>query len=98
MAVTSLNAEILADLSNMMDETYGFAVEVTRADLTTFSAIFVDGFDDVDDPRAPQMVCEQTALTSMSHGDGVTVNGVNYTMEGYQPDGAGGAIVMLTQL
>ncbi len=99
MDVTTLAQQITADVgTSFLDASAGFAVQVTLPDLSTIDGILLDSFGEVPDPRAPQLFVADADVSALSHGAALTINSISYTIEGYQPDGFGGAVLQLTQL
>jgi len=95
MTVTTLRNQVLADNALLMDTAQGFAQTVTRADLTTFDAILIDGFGEVEDPRSPQLLAQASDVTTLNQGDVLTIAGKSYDILGYQPDGFGLVLLQL---
>lgn len=95
--MTNVHDIVAADIDAFIDPDGFFGESIQRPDLTTFNAIVLDGFDEVDDPRSPQIVCKDSDVDALTHGDALTrvATAVVYTIEGHQPGPAGMTILQM---
>ena len=77
-----------------------FGTTVTRANRSSFTALFDRQFQLVGDPAgvesfAPALTCLATDVATAAHGDVLTVDGDDYTVRSIQPDGTGVTVLIL---
>ena len=94
-----MSVETAADRTAMLAD-YGSTV--TKADASTFTGIFDNDFlaVDVDESEVessePTLLARTADVSSLAHGDTLTISAVNYTVRGIQPDGTGMTQIMLS--
>lgn len=74
-----------------------YGVTVTKADTTTFTAIFDETFIEVDPTGAtravessdPQIMARTADVSALVHGSLLTISGSSYKVIGIEPDGTG---------
>jgi len=94
-----MSVETAADRTAMLAD-YGSTV--TKADASTFVAIFDNDFlaVDVDESEVessePTLLARTADVSSLTHGDTLTISAVSYTVRGIQPDGTGMTQIMLS--
>jgi hypothetical protein len=93
-----MSVETAADRTAMLAD-YGSTV--TKADASTFVAIFDNDFlaVDVDESEVessePTLLARTADVSGLAHGDSLTISAVSYTVRGIQPDGTGMTQIML---
>jgi hypothetical protein len=93
-----MSVETAADRTAMLAD-YGSTV--TKADARTVVAMFDNDFlaVDVDESEVessePTLLARTADVSSLAHGDTLTISAVNYTVRGIQPDGTGMTQIML---
>jgi len=94
-----MSVETAADRTAMLAD-YGSTV--TKADASTFVAIFDNDFlaVDVDESEVestePTLLARTADVSGLAHGDSLTISAVSYTVRGIQPDGTGMTQIMLS--
>jgi len=79
-----------------------YGTTVTKADASTFVAIFDNDFlaVDVDESEVestePTLLARTADVSGLAHGDSLTISAVSYTVRGIQPDGTGMTQIMLS--
>lgn len=89
----ALDAQMRADVTGLFLAGRDFDQRV-KVGGVPLNAIVIEDFESTD-PRAPQLFVRDDVLTSLAHGTPAIVDGKTYAVVGYQPDGAGGAILQL---
>ena len=93
-----MSVETTADRTAMLAD-YGSTV--TKADASTFVAIFDNDFLAVDldesevESTEPTLLARTADVSGLAHGDSLTISAVSYTVRGIQPDGTGMTQIML---
>jgi hypothetical protein len=90
----TLAADLLSDLSGVFFADRGEFDESITVGGVTMQAIVIDDFDSID-PRTPQVLVRASDVAALAVPTTAVVGGANYVVSGYQPDGAGGAILQL---
>ena len=94
-----MSVETAADRTAMLAD-YGSTV--TKADASTFVAIFDNDFLAVDldesevESSEPTLLARTADVSGLAHGDTLTISAVSYTVRGIQPDGTGMTQIMLS--
>jgi len=94
-----MSVETAADRTALLAD-YGSTV--TKADASTFVAIFDNDFLAVDldesevESTEPTLLARTTDVSGLAHGDSLTISAVSYTVRGIQPDGTGMTQIMLS--
>ena len=94
-----MSVETAADRTAMLAD-YGSTV--TKADASTFVAIFDNDFLAVDldesevESSEPTLLARTADVSGLAHGDSLTISAVSYTVRGIQPDGTGMTQIMLS--
>jgi len=94
-----MSVETAADRTAMLAD-YGSTV--TKADASTFVAIFDNDFLAVDldesevESTEPTLLARTADVSGLAHGDSLTISAVSYTVRGIQPDGTGMTQIMLS--
>ena len=93
-----MSVETAADRTAMLAD-YGSTV--TKADASTFVAIFDNDFLAVDldesevESTEPTLLARTADVSGLAHGDSLTISSTSYTVRGIQPDGTGMTQIML---
>ena len=93
-----MSVETTADRTAMLAD-YGSTV--TKADASTFVAIFDNDFLAVDldesevESTEPTLLARTADVSGLAHGDSLTISSTSYTVRGIQPDGTGMTQIML---
>ena len=91
----TLKAQLDADLPTFVNPDE-FADEATIVGIADpVPGLFDPGTQDGREPRSPAFTCIDAAIASISHGVQITIKGVPYWLEGYNPDGVGMATLIL---
>jgi len=94
-----MSVETAADRTAMLAD---YGTTVTKADASTFVAIFDNDFlaVDVDESEVessePTLLARTADVSGLAHGDSLTISAVSYTVRGIQPDGTGMTQIMLS--
>ena len=94
-----MSVETAADRTALLAD-YGSTV--TKADASTFVAIFDNDFLAVDldesevESTEPTLLARTADVSGLAHGDSLTISAVSYTVRGIQPDGTGMTQIMLS--
>ena len=94
-----MSVETAADRTAMLAD---YGTTVTKADATTFTGIFDNDFlaVDVDESEVessePTLLARTADVSSLAHGDTLTISAESYTVRGIQPDGTGMTQIMLS--
>ena len=94
-----MSVETAADRTALLAD-YGSTV--TKADASTFVAIFDNDFLAVDldesevESTEPTLLARTADVSGLAHGDLLTISSTNYTVRGIQPDGTGMTQIMLS--
>ena len=94
-----MSVETAADRTAMLAD-YGSTV--TKADASTFVAIFDNDFLAVDldesevESTEPTLLARTADVSDLAHGDSLTISSTSYTVRGIQPDGTGMTQIMLS--
>ena len=88
--------ETEADRAIYLD-TADFGVTVTKADASSFSAIWdlrfiliqPNGLSVGYESAEPRLMARTTDVSSLSHGDTLTIQSVSYVLRGIEPDNLG---------
>jgi len=94
-----MSVETNADRTAMLAD---YGTTVTKTDASTFTAIFDNDFlaVDVDESEVessePTLLARTADVSSLAHGDTLTISAVIYTVRGIQPDGTGMTQIMLS--
>lgn len=81
-----------------------FGTVVTKADSSTFTAIFDAEFLSID-PNAtvgyegsdPMIMARSADVSSLVHGSALTISGASYQVVGIEPDGTGMTVLQLEE-
>jgi hypothetical protein len=94
-----MSVETAADRTALLAD---YGTTVTKADATTFTGIFDNDFLAVDldesevESTEPTLLARTADVSSLAHGDTLTISAVSYTVRGIQPDGTGMTQIMLS--
>jgi hypothetical protein len=94
-----MSVETAADRSTLLND---YGTTVTKADASTFTGIFDNDFlaVDVDESEVessePTLLARTADVSSLAHGDTLTISSTSYTVRGIQPDGTGMTQIMLS--
>ena len=94
-----MSVETAADRSALLND---YGTTVTKADTSTFTGIFDNDFLAVDldesevESTEPTLLARAADVSSLAHGDTLTISAVSYTVRGIQPDGTGMTQIMLS--
>ena len=94
-----MSVETAADRSALLND---YGTTVTKADTSTFTAIFDNDFLAVDldesevESTEPTLLARTADVSGLAHGDSLTISAVSYTVRGIQPDGTGMTQIMLS--
>jgi hypothetical protein len=94
-----MSVETAADRSAMLAD---YGTTVTKANASTFTAIFDNDFLAVDldesevESTEPTLLARTADVSGLAHGDSLTISAVSYTVRGIQPDGTGMTQIMLS--
>ena len=94
-----MSVETAADRSALLND---YGTTVTKADTSTFTGIFDNDFLAVDldesevESTEPTLLARTADVSSLAHGDSLTISAVSYTVRGIQPDGTGMTQIMLS--
>ena len=94
-----MSVETAADRSALLND---YGTTVTKADTSTFTAIFDNDFLAVDldesevESTEPTLLARTADVSGLAHGDSLTISAVSYTVRGIQPDGTGMTHIMLS--
>jgi len=93
-----MSVETAADRTALLAD---YGTTVTKADASTFTGIFDNDFLAVDldesevESTEPTLLARTADVSSLAHGDTLTISAANYTVRGIQPDGTGMTQIML---
>lgn len=92
--------DVASDIPELLSD---FGVTVTKADTSTFTAIFVNEYEaqsvygmDIDS-SVPLLTCKSTDVSSLLRGDVLTIDSVDYNILSLQPDDTGVTVLALGQ-
>jgi hypothetical protein len=94
-----MSVETAADRSALLND---YGTTVTKADASTFTAIFDNDFLAVDldesevESTEPTLLARTADVSGLAHGDSLTISSTSYTVRGIQPDGTGMTQIMLS--
>ena len=94
-----MSVETAADRSALLND---YGTTVTKTDASTFTGIFDNDFLAVDldesevESSEPTLLARTADVSSLAHGDTLTISAVSYTVRGIQPDGTGMTQIMLS--
>ena len=97
----SLKDDLLTDLTTFLNPDE-FAVEITY-NSTMILGIYDNAFvedqqNDINvETLQPQVIVKSSDVSSLSHGDTMTINSITYKVIGIQPDGTGLTIILLSR-
>ena len=94
-----MSVETAADRNALLKD---YGTTVTKADTSTFTAIFDNDFLAVDldesevESTEPTLLARTSDVSGLAHGDSLTISSTSYTVRGIQPDGTGMTQIMLS--